>query len=203
MTAEDEARLIKEAQKGREAAFEKLVIEHQNRVYSLALKVCGNREDALDVSQDVFLKAYTNLPSFRGDCLFSAWLYRLTYNASIDHLRKKHGTTVSLTGEDGDPAHDIPDGRPLPEEEVERRELRAAVRSAVLLLPDDKREILIMREFSGMNYNDIAAALSLDIGTVKSRISRARAALAEILSKKGTFYGVFPSKGSEGGRSDE
>ena len=201
MTKEEESRLIKEAQKGRERAFEELVLENQNRVYALSLKICGNKDDAFDLSQEAFLKAYTSLESFRGDSRFSVWLYRLTYNVCIDFLRKKRSASVtSLNRDEDEPELDFQDERPLPEEEVERRELRATVREAMLQLPDEKREILVMREFSGMSYVDIAESLGIDLGTVKSRISRARIALAEILSKTGTFSGVFPSKETKGGR---
>ena len=204
MTRDEEARLVKEAQSGSESAFEALMLANQNKVYSLALKTCGNREDALDISQEVFIKAYTKLSSFRGDSLFSVWLYRLTYNACVDHMRKKRGEiSLSREGDDDEGKEtELRDERALPEEQAERRELQNAVRKAVLSLPDDKRMILVMREFSGMSYDDIAESLGIDIGTVKSRIARARQALAEIISKDGTFSGLVPSKGTKGGRRD-
>ncbi|MBQ1768560.1 MAG: sigma-70 family RNA polymerase sigma factor, partial [Oscillospiraceae bacterium] len=128
--------------------------------------------------------------------------YRLAYNASMDLLKKKRGT-VSLTAEDEEGEErelTIADTAPTPEESLEREETRRAVREAVARLPEDKREIIVMREFSGMSYSDIADALGIEEGTVKSRISRARAALAEILSEYGTFARPSPSKETKGGK---
>jgi RNA polymerase sigma-70 factor (ECF subfamily) len=202
MTHDDESRLIKSAQRGNESAFEKLVLMHQKAVYNLAFKITGSPEDALDVSQDVFLKAYVNLKSFRGESRFSVWLYRLTYNASMDHMKKNRRTdTISISDDEG-AAIDIPDSSPLPEEEALRREQQREVRKAIDALPEDKRKIIIMREICGMTYAEIGAELGIEEGTVKSRLSRARLSLAEILKKSGTFSVIASSKDKKGGRSD-
>ena len=203
MTKDDESRLIKAARRGDEEAYEKLVIEHQKLVYNLALKITGSAEDALDVSQDVFLKAYLNLKSFREDSRLSVWLYRLTHNACMDHIRRTRPKNVfSLTGDaDGQgEAYDVPDPSPLPSEEAERREVSRAVWDAIDKLPPDKREVLVMREISGMTYAEIASALKIEEGTVKSRLSRSRLALAEILKNSGTFFGGPQSNMVKGGR---
>ena len=202
MTLDEESRLVKAAANGSESAFEALVTENQKLVYNVALKLTGNSEDALDVSQETFLKAYRNLSAFRFESRFSAWLYRLAYNASMDLLKKRR-STVSLTAEDEEGEERelaITDEAPTPEESLEREEMRRAVREAVARLPEDKREIIVMREFSGMSYSDIAGALGIEEGTVKSRISRARAALAEILSEYGTFARPSPSNKLKGGK---
>ena len=201
MTRDEESRLIKAARRGDEEAYEKLVVEHQKLVYNLALKITGDREDALDVSQDVFLKAYLNLRSFREDSRLSVWLYRLTHNACMDHIRKTRGkNVVSLNqGEEGE-AYDVPDPSPLPYDIAERREVSRRVWEAIGKLPEDKREVLIMREITGMTYAEIASALGVEEGTVKSRLSRSRLALAEILKKSGTFSGGLQSNFVKGGR---
>ena len=202
MTLDEESRLVKAAANGSESAFEALVTENQKLVYNVALKLTGNSEDALDVSQETFLKAYRNLSAFRFESRFSAWLYRLAYNASMDLLKKRR-STVSLTAEDEEGEERelaIADEAPTPEESLEREEMRRAVREAVARLPEDKREIIVMREFSGMSYSDIAGALGIEEGTVKSRISRAKTALAEILSEYGTFARPSPSNKLKGGR---
>lgn len=205
MTPEEELRFVKAAKKGDASAFEALVIANQKLIYNVALKLTGNPEDALDVSQDTFIKAYANIESFRGESRFSAWLYRLCYNASMDLIRKSRNPNVSsMTAKDGrDIQYDIPDPSPLPGEDLERNELRAQIRRAVLVLPEDKREIIIMREFSGMSYSDIADALKIEEGTVKSRLARARFALAEILKRDGTFSSSNTSNGQKGGRRHE
>jgi RNA polymerase sigma-70 factor (ECF subfamily) len=191
LTREEEIRIVRKVLAGDVNAFEQLVIENQKSVYNLALKIMKNESDALDVSQDVFLKAYTNLENFRGDSRFSVWLYRLAYNACIDASRKsKTGMNVSLTVQDEDSESaelDLADTKPLPEEETERRETQREVQAAIQELPEEQRRIIVMREFSDMAYEDIAASLGISVGTVKSRLSRARKNLAKILIQNGTI----------------
>lgn len=191
MTREEEIAIVKKVLNGDVNAFELLVIDNQKSVYNLALKILKNESDALDVSQDVFLKAYTNLKFFRGDSRFSVWLYRLAYNACIDATRKsKAAMNVSLTVTDEDNATteiELVDVRPLPERELERRETQREVQEAIEKLPEEQRKIIVMREFSDMSYEDIATSLNISVGTVKSRLSRARKSLAKILIQSGTF----------------
>ena len=202
MTQEEELKLVKRAAGGDEGAFEKLVIENENLIYNVALKITGNPDDAEDVAQEAFIKAYRNLGSFRGESRFSGWLYRLCYNAAMDHIRKTRDPNLrSLTNDDGSDAElDVADPAPTPEESAERKETQRIVREAVNQLDNDKREILIMREFSGMSYTAIADALGIEEGTVKSRISRARASLAEILRQSGTFSQLSESNNRKGGK---
>ena len=191
MTAEEELRIIKKVIDGDTDAFEELVLENQKNVYNLALKMTKNEEDALDISQEAFLKAYRQLEGFRGESRFSVWLYRLTYNLCIDFLRKKpRSGVISLTYQDeGEETHDleIPDVRNLPEDIVLRREKRQAIAESIDELGTRHREILVMREITGMSYSSIAETLNVSEGTVKSRLARARTSLANILIKKGTF----------------
>ena len=191
MTAAEELIIINKVLNGNTDAFEDLVLDNQQKVYNLALKMTKNEEDAMDVSQEAFLKAYRSLDKFRGESRFSVWLYRMTYNLCIDLLRRKARTgTVSLThtGSDDDEREmEIPDLRNLPEDEMIRNETREAIRRSIDELPPKHREILIMREVSGMSYEELACTLDISEGTVKSRISRARKSLVCILAKKGTF----------------
>ena len=191
MDFSEEFLIIEEVLQGDINAFERLVIANQKKVYNLALKMTGSVNDALDLSQEAFLKAYTGLTNFRADSRFSVWLYRLTHNLCIDFLRKKkRKTELSLTYEDdaGEYAElEIPDTRYTPEREVERREIMDAVSGGLEKLSDWHREILILREITGMSYTEIAILLGINEGTVKSRIARARRRLAEILIENGTF----------------
>jgi RNA polymerase sigma factor (sigma-70 family) len=191
MTVSEELALIERVRSGETEAFELLVLDNQKKVYNLALKMTGNENDALDISQEAFIKAYTGLKNFRAESRFSVWLYRLTYNLSIDLIRKNQRTQVTaLTyiDDNGDYADfEIPDFRYAPESETEKRELREAISKAIDELPDKHREILIMREFSAMSYEDIAVTLGVSDGTVKSRLSRARQGLVQLLNKYGTF----------------
>ncbi len=191
MTQLEELAVIDRIKAGETDAFESLVLDNQKKVYNLALKMTGNENDAQDISQEAFIKAYTGLKNFRGESRFSVWLYRLTYNLSIDFIRKNQRTQVSsLTyiDDNGDYADfEIPDISYEPEGEIEKRELREAISKGIDELPEKHREILLMREITGMSYEDIAVTLGLSEGTVKSRISRARAGLVQILNKYGTF----------------
>jgi len=198
MTIDDERNVIQKVVSGDRNAFEELVLANQGNVYNLALKMTKNEEDALDISQMAFLKAYSQLDSFRGDSRFSVWLYRMTYNLCIDFLRKKpRMQAISLTAEDestGIPEFEIPDVRNLPEDDLIRRETRKEIAQSIDELDPKHREILIMREITGMSYSDIAVSLKLSEGTVKSRLARARMSLASILSEKGTFPSSFRHK---------
>ncbi|MCL2663656.1 MAG: sigma-70 family RNA polymerase sigma factor [Oscillospiraceae bacterium] len=191
MNIDVEKEIIERVLGGDKNAFEGLVLENQKNVYNLALKMTRNEEDALDVSQEAFVKAYRQLRNFRGDSRFSVWLYRLTYNLCIDFLRKKPKTNmVSLSYDDdsGDTAPlEIPDLRSLPEDSTIRNELRKGITESIKELPLKHREVIVMREISDMSYDDIATTLKINVGTVKSRLARARLKLIDILKEKGTF----------------
>lgn len=201
MTVEE---LVQAAARGDADAFARLVDLYQNKVYHLALRMCGSPEDAADVAQDAFLAAWRALPSFRGEAGFATWLYRLTSNAAIDHLRRTKKQRSDLSLDDGELNLDAADGGPTPQEAAEGQELQSAVARGLRLLSDDHRQVLVLREIQELSYEEIAACLSLDIGTVKSRISRARNSLRNILLKSGNLSGYLPSNQAEqkGGRKE-
>lgn len=202
MTSSEEREVIDRIRCGDTDAFEILVLDNQKKVYNLALKMTGNENDALDISQEAFIRAYTGLPKFRSDCRISVWLYRLTYNISIDFIRKKQRTQMSsLTYIDNDGEcsdQEIPDLRYEPESAAEKRELSETINKGIEELPEKQREILLMREMTGMSYEDISLALGLNEGTVKSRLSRARKGLAQILNRYGTFSSSIRHKDARG-----
>lgn len=188
-----EKELVRAAAGGDEAAFAELVRMYENKAYHLALRMCGNGEDASDVAQDAFLAAWKGLPSFRGEAGFSTWLYRLVSNAAIDHLRRTKHQRFSVSLDDEELKLDAPDTAPGPQESAEGVELQCAVRDGLNALGDDHRTVLVMREVQCLSYEEIAHALDIDLGTVKSRISRARTALRKILIKSGNLSGYLPS----------
>ena len=199
MTKEEEQLLLRRARKGDGAAFEELVRANEATVYHLALRQLGSREDAEDAAQEVFLKAYTALGSFRGESRVSVWLYRITSNVCIDMLRRRR-ETVSLyaENEEGETLElELPDERFDPAALAERKDLREQVGKALALLPAEAREILLLRELGGQRYDEIAETLGLDIGTVKSRIFRARKKLCALL--EGNFSEDAASKERKGG----
>lgn len=191
MTRDDELRIIKRVTGGDYNAFEELVIANQTNVYNLAFRMTKNEEDAADISQEAFFKAYTQLKSFRGESRFSVWMYRLTYNLCIDFLRKKPLTkTVSLSyqnQEDEEADMEIPDTRELPEDIIINEDTRKTILRSIDELGEDHREVLVMREITGMSYSEMAYTLKISEGTVKSRLARARKTLVGILAEKGTF----------------
>jgi len=191
MNIDVENEIIQRVLGGDKNAFEGLVMANQKNVYNLALKMTRNEDDALDLSQEAFIKAFRQLGNFRGDSRFSVWLYRLTYNLCVDFLRKKPKTNViSLNYEDesGDTAPlEIPDLRNLPEDNALRNEMRKNITDSIKELPAKHREVIAMREITGMSYEEIALTLNINVGTVKSRLARARLSLIEILKEKGTF----------------
>ncbi len=181
------------AARGDQDAFAQLVERHQGKVYGLTLRLTGSPEDAMDLTQETFFNAWRGLPNFHAESKFSTWLYRLAANAAIDFLRRERRRrsllTVPLTGEDGDRALDIPDRRLDPQGEAERRELQGAIQRGLARLTAEHREILVLREFTGLSYAEIAQVLRLEEGTVKSRIARARLALRRALLEDGNFSG--------------
>ena len=200
MDAEAEKKLIKAAARGSADAFEHLVRENERMVYALSLRILGNEQDAQDAVQEVFLKAWRSLGTFRGDSRFSVWLYRMTNNACLDQLRRRRVTLVSLTPEeDGEPASDIPDPAPSPQELLEQKEVQSAVQSALAELPEDFRRAIVLRETAGLSYAEIAEAMDIDVGTVKSRIFRARKKLCAILTARGNLFDEGASNSSKGG----
>ena len=188
----EELEVIKRVLDGDANAFEEIVLANQKNVYNLALKMTKNEDDAMDISQEAFIKAYRQLDIFRGESKFSVWLYRLTYNLCIDFLRKKSkAQVVSLSAYQDDSGdsfeRELPDLRALPEDSLTRKEMRNEIAQSIEKLGQSHREIIVMREINDMSYTDIAQTLGISEGTVKSRIARARLNLANILVENGTF----------------
>ena len=182
-------------------AFEELVRRYEKTVFNIALRMVGDRDDAADMTQEAFIKAYGSLGSFRGDSRFSVWLYRITTNVCLDHLRtkaRKKQVPLSLD-DDAEQELDIPDMRAMPEEQLMRKLSMQAVRRGLDRLAPEHRQILIMRELGGMSYAEISSALSLEEGTVKSRIFRARKNLCAFLLADGNIPDAIASKNSKGG----
>ena len=189
--------LVRAAAGGDEDAFAQLVALHEKKVYNLALRMCGNPEDAWDAAQEAFLSAWRGLPSFRGEAGFSTWLYRLTSNAAIDLLRRTRRQRGEASLDDENLGIDAVDRTPSAQEQAEASELRGAVTAGLSRLTDSHRQALVLREVQGLSYEEIAAVLEVDMGTVKSRISRARGALRKILQENGNLSGYLPSKPAE------
>lgn len=190
--------LIEQAKHGSDEAFGEIVRLYEKFVFNTACRALSTggckTDDADDIAQDSFIKAWRSLSSFRGDCSFSTWIFRITVNTAKDMMRSKRGykntVSLSVTNDDDEITQwDIPvtDGDSLPEEAAEKKELISEVRQAIELLPEDQRKVIVMRDLYDLPYSEIASALGVETGTVKSRISRGRANLKSIL-KKGNFF---------------
>lgn len=179
--------LIRRAQRGDAGAFEQLLLEHQKNVYNLCYRMAGNPDDAMDLSQETFLRAWRCLDQYQFASAFSTWLYRLCSNICIDFLRRRRRQqTVPLTFEDADgeeQTYAVPDAQPLPEEQVELKLTRETLAAAMAQLLPEHRAVLQLRVVNEMSYEQIADVLDIQIGTVKSRLSRARNQLKKILER--------------------
>ena len=186
-------KLVSMARDGNERAFEQLVSIYEKSVFNMAMYITHDREDALDVSQEVFVKLWQTIQNYRGDASLLTYLMTLTKNAAYDLERKKarHRTmSLTLENEDGETVElDLPDrsDEANPEQNYLRKEKIETVRRAINALDRDWREIIIMRDINGMSYAEISGATGLTEGTVKSRLNRARQALKKILEKWNYF----------------
>ena len=185
----DEKAIIEKVLAGDSNAFGELVEAYQDKVYNLALRMCGNADDAFDLAQDAFFRAWRGLSGFQFESAFSTWLFRLTSNVCLDWLRaKKRRPTVSLTtlDDEGEEVQmEIRDPGKSPEELLLAAEDRSALAKAMNELPVEFREILTLRAIDDLSYTEIAEILHLREGTVKSRLSRARLALRNKLLQNG------------------
>lgn len=193
--------IIDKVRRGDSEAFEELVLRYEKTVFNIALRMVGNRDDAADMTQEAFIKAFGSLSSFRSDGKFSSWLYRITTNACLDFLRSRSRRAQASLSADDDTEQqlEIPDLSAMPEELLMRKMSMQAVQNGLERLAPEHRQILIMRELGGLSYAEIAAALSLEEGTVKSRISRARKKLCAYLIADGNIPDFAASQDGEGG----
>lgn len=184
----DEQTLLEKCVKGDVRAFEELVGKYQQGIINHAYSMFMNREDALDMAQETLIKAYNGIASFNRQSSFKTWLYRIATNVCLDELRrrKRRANTISLTAEDGDGVVaelDVADASADPADAAEQAFLRGEIEQAIGQLDTEYRTAIVLREVEGMDYNEIAKTMGCSLGTVKSRISRARAQLREKLSK--------------------
>jgi RNA polymerase sigma-70 factor (ECF subfamily) len=190
MTPEEEKLLVAKAAGGDEPAFEQLARSYEKRIYSHALRMTGDAEDAFDVSQEVLIRLFFSLPSFKGESSFSTYVYQITANLCKDHFRaKKRRPVVAAPPEDEETWEAfIADERFSPEKALEQSELRDLLGRGIESLTPEHKEVVILREVMDLSYEEIGEALGLDMGTVKSRLSRARGQLRRYLQREGNFH---------------
>ncbi|MGI6577487.1 MAG: RNA polymerase sigma factor [Eubacteriales bacterium] len=198
----DENKLVQLAAKGDDRAFEELVALYEKRVYTMALRMTGNQDDACDISQEAFIRMYRSLKGFKGDAKFSTWVYRIVSNLCIDFNRKaKRIKQVPLESTDEDEPFTITisDDRFDPERNLERSEIVRAINRALDTLSEEHKEIFILRELNGLSYAEIAEVMMIEEGTVKSRLFRAREKMRTALLAGGNIPGIRSSNMTKGG----
>ena len=175
----DDIDLIKRFEGGSRSAFEELVHKYQGKIYNLCCYMLHDSDDAKDAAQETFLKAYTGLKTFRANCALYSWLYRIAVNTCLDRKRKSRDTSDSA--EDSPAVEDLPSSGPSAERLYQSKETGRAIQAALQKLPGALRAAIVLREIEGLSYEEIADTLDTSVGTVKSRISRAREELRRLL----------------------
>lgn len=199
-----ENELLDRARNGEIPAFEQLLRLYEKKVFNLTFRLTGNRHDAEDLAQEAFLKVFRSLDSFRGESSFSTWLYRITRNTCLDWLRRRKVSTVSLDDSletpDGSMPRQLQSKTPGPDEILEQKEALSRIQAAISSLPEEYRLAAVLRDVMGFTYEETAEIMECSLGTVKSRIHRAR---GELRGKLRALE-LFPTQGvskSEGGSS--
>lgn len=177
--------LVEQAVQGDTAAFEQLVYRFQDRLVRSLEHSLGSRDDALEIAQQAFLAAWRNIGSFRGQSGFYSWLYRIAHNLAVTHHRQNRHPTVSLDALSEDSGLNVADraASHSPSEELERQDDLSLIRKALSQIPEEFRQPLILKEIDGFSYEEISRILDVPMGTVRSRIFRARQELAERLKR--------------------
>jgi len=196
--------LVRRLQKGDDTAFEEFVSEYEKKIYTLALRQMGNSQDAEDITQEVFLRVYRNIGTFRAESRLSTWVYQITMNACIDATRRRSRrveVTPMYTDEDGEEQVpvELPDESYAPERVYEQTALRDQIREGLAHLSEEHRRILILRDINGLSYTEIGEVLGLSEGTVKSRLFRARDRMCTFLRAHGNIPASAASKEAERG----
>lgn len=175
MVPDDEMILIDRSRTGDTHAFDLLVAAYQDRVYHLVYRITGNPSDAQDAAQEAFVKAYRSLGTFRSQSSFSTWLHRIAVNAAVDIVRRRRPRAADPLEGTAPAVDPLADG-------AERVEIRERIHRAIAALPVDQRMVVILRDIQGWTYEEIAGVIQAPIGTVRSRLARAREALRAALA---------------------
>ncbi|MCR6546292.1 RNA polymerase sigma factor [Dehalobacterium formicoaceticum] len=182
--------LVRRSQQGDIAAFEELISQHQQKTYNIAYRLMGNHHDAGDLAQEALIKVYKSIGSFRYDSSFSTWVYHIVTNVCRDELRKRSRHQVSYLDEpvslyDGEVHKEVADDTFNPEDAYERKESAEYIQGLINTLNPEYRMVIILREMLGLSYEEIAQELDITLGTVKSRLNRARKYLKERIVRGG------------------
>lgn len=184
----NERDMIERASRGDAAAFNRLMEQHERRMYAVALRMCGNREDAQDCLQEAMLRVYRAIGGFKGQSSFSTWVYRITMNTCLDELRRKKNRQSTSLDSLLDMGWSPSDDTNAPEKQAMRSELRRNLNRAIQELPEEMRSAVVLRDIQGFSYEEIAHMLEINVGTIKSRISRGREKLREKMRENAELF---------------
>ena len=186
MTWTDED-LVSRSRGGDIESFNQLILRWERPIYAFAYRVIGREEDARDVCQDTFLRAFRSLPGFRGQAKFSSWLYQIAMNLCRDWMRRQRRAPTVQMAEGADPAELAAEGGPVEsiEDLVARREISAVVEEAMALLPEEQRTAIVLKEYHGMTFQEIATLQGCPLSTVKTRLYQGLTVLRRLLEKQG------------------
>jgi len=180
----DESSIVDRFKNGEKAAFEELVLKYQDKIYNLCRHMLGNTHDAEDAAQDTFIKAYQKLKDFKPEASVYTWLYRIAVNTCLDYKKRPFFESFFKKADEGEDFIDEPaSDRPSPEKLYESKQIGYALHNSIRKLPSKLRTAIVLKEIEGLSYEEIADILEVSIGTVKSRISRARDELKKLLKK--------------------
>jgi len=181
----EDATWVRAVQRGDKAAFDRLVLKHKDKLFNLVYWFLGDYQEANDCAQDIFIKVYKSINKFRFESTFSTWLYRIAMNTCKNRLKSSafrwRKKTVSLENPEGsgdtNPCFEIRDNTPSPVNQLEKKERRLLISKAIYSLPEAQKRVVVLRDIQGLSYEEVADITGLNLGTVKSRLARARLAL--------------------------
>ncbi|MEA4960515.1 RNA polymerase sigma factor [Lutispora sp.] len=190
---ESERLLVDKSKKGNLDAFEELISAYEKKAYNIAYRMMGNEEDAKDMAQEAFIKIYKSIQNFREESSFSTWLYRIVTNVCLDELRKRKNNRqvpleLNIETDKGSAIVELSAEKETPEDIYERVEKRQLIQNAISSLGDDYKTVIILRDIQGFGYEEIASMLNCSLGTIKSRINRARNQLKDKLRYELELY---------------
>lgn len=196
--SDDERQLIERSRRGDQTAFDALVRRYEKQIFNTAYRLAGSPDDAADIAQEAFVRAWNNLRSFRGDASFSTWIHRIVTNVFLDErkrarARPQRSLEETIDLEANSVRRQFEDTGPSPQERAETRERWELLEQAIATLPPPQRVMVVLYHTQGRSYEEIADIMNLPMGTVKSRLNRARLALRDKLAPVAELFGVFES----------
>lgn len=192
----EEKALIRKCKNGDINSFELLIEQYQKKVFNIAFRMMGNQEDASDIAQEVFIRVYKSIKNFKEESSLSTWIYRIATNVCLDELRKRKKNNIisinsTLQLDDSELTLELEDPGDRPDELLQKKELCREIQEAIECLNEEHKAVIVLRDINGLSYEEISKILQCSLGTVKSRINRARSSLKSILLKSKEHFDQY------------